>query len=66
MAHDFDFADHGSVTILTPLSEAAREWCSEYLPGDATRWGADGYVIEPRYVAPILSGINQAGLIWED
>lgn len=58
---DFRFACHGSVTILTPLTEPAREWVSEHIPADATLWGS-GVVIEPRYAGPIIDAILGAGL----
>ncbi|MGZ5078638.1 MAG: hypothetical protein ACXWHZ_03725 [Usitatibacter sp.] len=59
---DFDFSDHGSICILTPLTPAAREWRAEYLPSDAQTWGRGGVVIERRYVSDILDGIDIAGL----
>lgn len=58
---DFTLNDHGSIFILTPLSETANSWCDEYLPDDAQRWGA-GYVVEPRYIEPIVSGIVADGM----
>lgn len=58
---DFAFADHGSVTILTPLSAAARDWVGEYLPADALAFGR-GVVIEPRYVDPIMEALAEHGL----
>lgn len=58
---DFLFANHGSVTILTPLTEAAQDWVAEHLPDDALTLGS-GVVIEPRYVAPILEGLVDDGL----
>ena len=36
---DFLFADHGSVTILTPLTVAAWDWVADHLPGDALTFG---------------------------
>ncbi|MGZ5648786.1 MAG: hypothetical protein ACXWG8_00505 [Usitatibacter sp.] len=59
---DFDFSDHGSICILTPLTPEAREWRREYLPDDAMTWGRGGVVIERRYVSDILDGISIAGL----
>ena len=59
---DFAFANHGSICLLTPISNAATAWCEEHLPEDAQRWGACGIVVEPRYVADILVGIQADGL----
>lgn len=60
-ARDFLFANHGTVTILTALSQFAKNWLAEHLPAHAMRWGG-GVVIEPRYALPILNGILDAGL----
>jgi hypothetical protein len=59
---DFEFVNHGSICLLTPVSEAACEWIDEHLPEDATRWGQCSIVIEPRYANDILAGIFNDGL----
>lgn len=58
---DFLFADHGSITLLTPLTEAAQDWITCNLPDDALTFGP-GVVIEPRYVGAILDGLTGDGL----
>jgi hypothetical protein len=58
---DFYFANHGSITVLTPLTEAAQVWVFEHLPDDARMLG-NGIVIEPRYAGPILEGLTEDGL----
>lgn len=65
MKPDFAFANHGSITVLTPLTPGAREWCAEHLPEDAMRW-AGGYAIEPRYAGDILDGISIENLSVEE
>lgn len=59
---DFDFADHGSICLLTPRTPSAFDWVDEHLPDDAMRWGPESIVVEPRYAAPILEGIEDEGL----
>lgn len=59
--HDFNFSDHGSVTLLIPVSRAAHDWVDVNLPIDSLHW-AGGIVIEPRYVLDILNGIENDGL----
>ena len=59
---DFSFVDHGSIVILKPLTSAARSWASDHLPDDCARWGS-GYVIEHRYFADVLDGIDGDGLV---
>lgn len=59
---DFTFANHGTITLLTPLSDNAADWCAEHLPEDAMRHGT-AYVIEPRYAEPILADLDAEGYI---
>jgi len=61
--HDYILIDHGSIVHLIPVSYAALQWCYAHLPEDAPRWGANGYVIEPRYVDPIVDGMRRDGLL---
>ena len=58
---DFLFADHGSVTLLTPITAGARAWIIEHVSQDVTYFGRS-VVIEPRYVDDILAGIDGDGL----
>jgi len=59
---DFIVLDHGSICVLTALSDEAQAWVDEHLPEDAQIWGPNGTVIEPRYLPPILDGIEADGL----
>jgi len=59
---DFRIINHGTICILQALTEVAENWVSEYLPADATTWGQNGIVVEPRYVDPIIDGIVADGL----
>lgn len=60
---DFAFAHHGSVTVLVPLNDTAREWIDENVAQtEETQWFGKGLVIEPRYADPVLDGIAEAGL----
>jgi len=63
-ATDFLVADHGSICILQALTDEAKAWVDEHLPEDALTWGPNGTVIEPRYLPPILDGIEGDGLSW--
>jgi hypothetical protein len=60
---DFHFVQHGSVCVLTPMTDAGKDWTAENIGGDAMRWGASGVVIEPRYAEAILQGISDDGLV---
>lgn len=59
---DMTFANHGSITIMTPLTPAAHDWVSEHIPEDAMTWGPSGIVIEHRYVLDIMQGVLSDGL----
>lgn len=61
MGNNYRLEMHGSVIVLYPLSEACAEWCAENIGPDAL-WGSvhePGYIIGPRYLDPILSGMHQ-------
>ena len=47
----------GSIFLLTPLTDPAREWVKEHVQDDATWWGAS-LVVEHRYVEDILHGMS--------
>lgn len=58
---DFTASNHGSLILLTPLSESAQEWTTDNIPDDAT-WWAGAVAIEPRYFEDIADGIIEVGL----
>jgi hypothetical protein len=62
---DFEFVEHGSICLLTPMTPAANDWDEANIPKDAMRWGACSVVIEPRYAPSILEGIAADGLTVE-
>ena len=62
---DFDFANHGSICLLTPRTPEAHNWVDANLPQDVMTWGPCSIVIEPRYVENILAGIAEEGLSCE-
>ncbi len=62
MTTDLTVANHGSICILTPVSDAGREWVAEHIPGDAMTWGPEGIVVEPRYIDDIVNGARDSGL----
>jgi hypothetical protein len=61
---DFLLRDEGSIVLLTPCSEAAREWIDEHIGQDN---GFQPYfptiVVEPRYIVEIVDGIQNDGLM---
>lgn len=61
MATDFTFRNEGSICLLQPCNDGARAWVNDNLDMDHQTWGSS-VVIEPRYVADVLQGIDAAGL----
>lgn len=59
---DFLFTDHGSITVLTAISPAAKRWVDRHLPSDRMTLGPNGSVIEPRYIGDIIQGVTDDGL----
>lgn len=61
MTTDFTLVDHGSIVIITPLSQQATEWTDTYLSEETQWWGA-GFVVEPRYVDDIVDRMKELGM----
>lgn len=53
--------NHGSIVLIRPLTADAKRWIFENVSEDSQFFG-DALVIEPRYVAHLLVGLEDAGL----
>jgi predicted thioesterase len=58
---DFLVTGGGTVYLLHPLTDAAREWVAEHLPEDAQRLG-NAIAVEHRYIRDIVYGARHDGL----
>lgn len=58
---DFSITNHGSILLLLPLTDAGNAWADEHLPDNAQMFGKS-IVVEPRYIADIVDGIQADGL----
>ena len=58
---DILLTNHGSICLLRPFTPSGDEWLGANLADDAQMWG-DAFVVEPRYVAPIVEGAINDGL----
>ena len=60
---DFVLENHGSICLLKPLTPSATAWIEEHIGQDN---GFQPYfptvVVEPRYIADIVKGIQHDGL----
>ena len=63
-APDFRLENHGSLCLLKARTDAATLWAHENISDEAMHFGG-GIVIEPRYVQPIINGIEGDGLTVE-
>lgn len=59
---DFSVGNHGSICLLVPHTAAARQWVADHLTDPETQFWCGSPVIEPRYLEPILEGIEADGL----
>jgi hypothetical protein len=62
---DFRVTYHGTITTITPLSDACRDWLEEY--ADIERWQRFGNAIavEPRYVEQLAEAMIEEGFVME-
>ena len=58
--HDFSVEDHGSIFLVTPHTDAAREWWDEKVH-DGQSLGL-GFAVEHRYIYDISYAILEDGL----
>lgn len=52
---------HGSVVLVRPQSDEAREWIEEHVDPLA-QWFGSALVVEPRYLIQLLEGMAEGGL----
>jgi hypothetical protein len=57
---DIMLSNHGSVWLVTPVTDAAREWIDDNVAADA-QYFAGSLVVEPRYIAGIVRGMEEDG-----
>ena len=63
---DFMVNNAGSIIVLYPQTEAARQWIDEHIGEDKgfQPWYPN-VIVEPRYIEAILEGIDSDGLRFE-
>lgn len=61
MTVDIRVQNEGSLFVLYGETTAGRDWLEANLDPDAMRWAA-GFVVEHRYVEPIVEGAAADGL----
>jgi hypothetical protein len=58
---DFELSGGGTIYLLRPKTDEAREWTNFNIPDDA-QWLGGAVAIEHRYVGDIVEGILADGL----
>jgi hypothetical protein len=59
---DFSVANHGSIFIISPLTDSAKDWIAENV-SDESQWFGGGLVVEHRYVDTLVEGMENDGLV---
>lgn len=59
---DFHVHGGGTVYVLQPLSQEARDWVSDNLQVESWQFLGSGVGIEHRYIGDIVAGIRADGL----
>lgn len=62
---DVSVANHGSICMISALTDAAKDWVDEHVPlEDWQMWGAGvTFSCEPRCVQNLIDGMMNDGLL---
>ena len=58
---DFQIEDHGSICLVRPLNDAARDWLDEHVEAEGWQWMGNALACEPRYLPDLADGIEADG-----
>ena len=61
MKKDFRITHHGSICLVHSLTKRAQRWIAEHVSDEAQFMGM-ALVVEPRYLAPLVEGMEAEGL----
>jgi len=61
--NDFQIADQGSIFLIRPLNEAARQWLDENVVAEPWQWVGDALCVEARFARDLIIEIEQAGFV---
>jgi hypothetical protein len=59
---DVDLFLHGSITLIPPLTEAAKSWIAEHIDDEDALYFGDALAVEPRHAPDIIQGMIDDGL----
>ena len=58
---DFSISDQGSIFLIRPLNEAARQWLQENVVSEPWQWVEGALCVETRFVRDLIIEIEEAG-----
>jgi hypothetical protein len=62
MPNDFELIDHGTIVLVMPITDAAREWLEQHVAHDRIMWTRGSIPVEPRYVDNLVTGVLGDGM----
>ncbi len=60
---DVSVANHGSICMIQPLTQAAKDWVEENVPLESWQFMGTAFSCEPRYVDNLVEGMRGDGLV---
>jgi hypothetical protein len=60
---DVSVANHGSIFMIQPITQAAKEWVDENVPLEDYQWLGSSFSCEHRYVEDLVAGMQGDGLV---
>ena len=58
---DFQITDQGSIFLIRPLNEAARQWLDENVVSELWQWVQGALCVEHRFARKLVAEITDAG-----
>ena len=58
---DFQITDQGSIFLIGPLNEAARQWLDENVVAEPRQWVQGALCVEARFARDLIIEIEAAG-----
>ena len=65
MEPDVRVANHGTISMFTPLTEAAEAWVAEHLQLEDWQYLGKSFSVEHRYARDLATGMQGDGLVVE-
>lgn len=59
---DFRVENHGSIILVWPLTQAAKNWLHGHTEEDS-QWHGSALAVEPRYTDQLVHGMECDGLV---